>query len=400
MQDTALSFGQFNDSYKPIMDGVGVCMENYARWLQRKYGRATVITPSYPGYFDDEEYAVMRYRSMSFPPMDPFRAGLPWLDRAFRKRLGRQRFDVVHAHCPFSSGTLAERTARRLGVPFVATFHSKYRDDFKKVLGSAALAEIGVRKVVRFYEKADLVWAPNRATAGTLRDYGFHGTVEVMPNGTDLAPPTAAQARSYRSQANELLEIGDTVPVFLFVGQHRWEKNVRLIIEATEALSGKKVDFLTVFAGTGYAADGMKQLVRKKGLSEKIRFLGLILEREKLKALYARATLFLFPSVYDNAPLVMREAAAFGCPSVLARGASAAEGVTDGENGFLTENDPSHLASLLDALVNDPQRVEQAGKGARSSIYLSWEAVVDQAHERYRDLIRTSQESEHWSLRS
>ena len=30
-----LVVGEFNDSYKPIMDGVGVCAENYAKWINR-----------------------------------------------------------------------------------------------------------------------------------------------------------------------------------------------------------------------------------------------------------------------------------------------------------------------------------------------------------------------------
>lgn len=43
------------------------------------------------------------------------------------------------------------------------------------------------------------------------------------------------------------------------------------------------------------------------------------MEREILKRYYVAADLFLFPSLYDNAPLVIREAAALGTPSVLIR---------------------------------------------------------------------------------
>ena len=47
---------------------------------------------------------------------------------------------------------------------------------------------------------------------------------------------------------------------------------------------------------------------------------------------------FLFPSLYDNAPLVIREAAALGTPSVLIRDSTASEIISDSVNGFLSPN--------------------------------------------------------------
>ena len=37
--------GLFCDSFPPIMDGVSVCMQNYAHWMQKKVGNVTVVTP-------------------------------------------------------------------------------------------------------------------------------------------------------------------------------------------------------------------------------------------------------------------------------------------------------------------------------------------------------------------
>ena len=56
-------------------------------------------------------------------------------------------------------------------------------------------------------------------------------------------------------------------------------------------------------------------------------------------ALYHRADLLVFPSIYDNAPMVLREAAAMGTPAVVVRGSCSAEGITDGENGFICADD-------------------------------------------------------------
>ena len=40
------SVGLFNDCFPPVMDGVAVCVENYAHWLQKMVGDVKVITPT------------------------------------------------------------------------------------------------------------------------------------------------------------------------------------------------------------------------------------------------------------------------------------------------------------------------------------------------------------------
>lgn len=386
-----LHIGQFNDTFRPLMDGVGVCMENYTYWIQQNHGRATAVAPAVPGFTDNFDYDVLRFRAVSLPRMKPFRLGMPWLDRRFMGKLRNARFDLVHTHCPFVSGRLARGASRRARVPMVATFHSKYRDDFRSATGSPSLTEIGVRYVVAFYSRASQVWAPNRATASTLRDYGYTGPVEIVPNGTDLEVPSSSEKSRLAERGRAALKLeGTSVPIYLFVGQHRWDKNVELIFRALGLLNRRGSNFHMVFAGTGYAEKAMQRMCRAEGLSDNVTFLGLVLERERLKELYAAARLLLFPSLYDNAPLVMREAAGFAVPTVLVRGASAAEGVIDKQSGFLTENRPEAMAELLARLARRPEESERVGRGAQRDIYLHWRDVVDEVYRRYEDLVSTT----------
>ncbi len=379
--------GQFNDSYKPIMDGVGVCAENYARWLHRDHGGCVMVAPRVPGYTDAEEYPVLRYPSLPLPKIKPYRIGVPALGFCFKRALRRLSLDLVHAHSPFVAGKRALKVARRRGIPLVATFHTKYREDFLMVVKSPRVADALTRQVVRFYSQAREVWAPNRQTATTLNDYGYDGDVVVMPNGTDLDIPTPSEFQRYKERGADLVADGST-PLLLFVGQHRWEKNVGLIIDSAALLTRRGVSFRLAFVGTGYAEGAMKRRVREARLEDRTLFAGLVLDREILKAYYARATLFLFPSVYDNAPLVMREAAAFSCPSVLARGSSAAEQFTDRGNVFLTDNDPEAMATLLEQLLASPDIVSSVGREAQRTIHLPWRRVVEDAAERYDAILQ------------
>jgi glycosyltransferase involved in cell wall biosynthesis len=113
----------------------------------------------------------------------------------------------------------------------------------------------------------------------------------------------------------------------------------------------------------------------------------MLTERADIVKYYAAADLFLFPSLYDNAPLVVREAAALNTPSVMVEGSTAATILKDGENGFLIPNDLDVFAAKLRELIHDPARVHRIGVQASRTIVRSWEDVVGEVLDRYNRLI-------------
>ena len=382
---------QFNDSYFPIMDGVGITAHNYAYWLNEKYGKSMLVAPKVKGYEDTVDYKVHRFKSVMLPGMNPYRVGLPLIDVTFKKKLKKLKFDILHAHCPFISGQVAVKLASKLDIPLVATFHTKYRDDFKKVVNNDLFADFLVKLTLDFYNAADQVWVPNKATGLTLREYGYTGAYEVVPNGSDMHIPDHGKMLKYRSKGLLRIDAVEDEFVMLFVGQHRWEKNVRLILDSLIMLKAAGKIFKMVFVGEGYAANEMMKIVRQNNLQDEVVFLGVITERKELQNIYAASDLLVFPSVYDNSPLVLQEAAAFDVPSVVVRGSSSAEGFHDGLNGFLVENDVTSLANKISELLENRDTVKKAGEGARKTIYHPWEGIVDDVYLRYADIIRAHQ---------
>lgn len=378
--------GLFNDSFEPVMDGVAICVRNYAEWLTKKGCEVYVITSAVPDYVDTANFSILRYKSILLPAMAPYRAGIPAFDVNFTRKVYSIPFDLIHSHCPFVSGSIALKIARKRKIPIITTFHTKYRDDLRRALYFERTTDLALSFILRYYDAVDYVWVPNEATGKTLTEYGYEGETEIFPNGVDLSIPTERELAVLRAEGERRLGVGSEEIVFLFVGQHRWEKNVRLIIDAMKVLKDQGRAFHMVFVGSGYAEREMRKLVSSLGLDSQVQFLGQLNNREELKSLYARADLFLFPSVYDNAPLVVREAAAFGLPAILARGASAAEGVVDGVNGFLSDNDVESFSSRLMELMGERAALRVAGEGARASIYLSWSQVVDRVFARYQEI--------------
>jgi glycosyltransferase involved in cell wall biosynthesis len=142
-----------------------------------------------------------------------------------------------------------------------------------------------------------------------------------------------------------------------------------------------------LFVGEGSDIKEIVRTAKQYGIKDRVTFMGVISNREELKKIYAAASLFLFPSTYDNAPLVLREAAAFGVPAVLVRGSTAAENVTDGENGFTCENDVEDFAATVAKVMDDEAARRRAGEGARQTIYRSWESIVDEVYSRYTEIV-------------
>ncbi len=376
-------FGIFNDSYPPLMDGVAVATKNYAFWLNRLQYASCVVTPKTPNYVNDEPFPVYRYASVPLLLRKPYRLGIPEIDMSFNDKLDRIPFALLHAHCPFSSGQLALKIAKERKIPIVATFHSKYRDDFARVLHTQTVLDILMKELISFYEKVDEVWIPQAAVEQTIREYGFKGQVRVVENGSDIS--LEGDIETVKANARKQLCVSDDCLCLLFVGQHIWEKNTELIIRSLAEL--KNVNYKMFFVGTGYAVDEMKALVTAFSIGANVEFVGLVNDRELLKMYYAAADLFLFPSLYDNAPLVLREAAVFHTPGVLVDGSTAAEVVKDNGNGFLIQNNIESLVGCIRSLYNDKARIAEVGMQASSTLTRSWENVMHEVAQHYERII-------------
>ena len=378
------TIGLFNDSFPPIMDGVALSVQNSAYSLYKKNQPVCVITPKSPTYVINEPYPVYRYSSIPFISHQPYRIGIKEVDISFQNTIDKIPLSLVHAHCPFTSGQIALQIAKKRNIPFVATFHSKYRDDFERTFHNKSIAKYLTNKIVDFYNKADEVWIPQAMIEDTIREYGYKGKLYVIENGNDFAD--TSEIAKLRIEAREMFQIAPNENVFLFVGQHIWEKNTKMIIEALAKI--KDTPFKMYFIGTGYAADDMKQLVTDFEITDKVKFVGIVLDRELLKRYYAAADLFLFPSIYDNAPLVLREASALQTPAVLVKGSTASEVITDNFNGFLIENTASSLAEKILKLTANPLLICEAGTNASKTIGRTWEHVTELMLERYNNLMQ------------
>jgi glycosyltransferase involved in cell wall biosynthesis len=92
------------------------------------------------------------------------------------------------------------------------------------------------------------------------------------------------------------------------------------------------------------------------------------MSREALyREVYPRADLFLYPTRFDCAPLVVMEALAHGLPVVAPAAFALPELVRDGETGFLFEpGDEAGAAAAVERLLADQGLRARFGTAARA----------------------------------
>lgn len=382
---SSFSVGLFNDSFPPIIDGVAQTVKNYAEHLSRKDCKITVVTPKYRGIEDHYPFDIVRYPSLPAGARIGYRVGIPFGPETIRK-LRARHFDIMHIHAPFASSVLVKTINHRPKVPTVMTYHTRFDLDLKKRVPNAAMRKVAMKFVRENVKAVDEIWVVSAASGRFLEDIGYYGPWRVMENGTDFARGIAPAERIHALR--EKYDLRDDVPTLLFVGRMMWYKNIRLILDTCAVLKQQGMPFRMLFVGEGYDLPTMRQYADEIGVQDRVTFVGPVRDREYLRVFYSAADMFFFPSTYDTCGIVVKEAAACDCPSLLLKGSAAAEGAVHKKSGFLAEESPVSCAHVIMDAFSDREALSRVGLRAGEDLYLSWEDAVDRAYARYREILK------------
>ncbi len=354
-----------NNLYPPIMAGGAELVVSYlAEGLVASGHRATVVSTCGP---EMEPYPteirngveVLRffprnmYWSFARDGQSSVRRALwhlrdAWnLDaaRRFRAILRDAQPDIVHTHVIDGFSASIWRRARRQGVPVVHTAH-----DYHLICPRAFLLTRNWKlcrepalpcRVYRSWHlhtanDVDLFISPSQFLLDKHREAGLTARhTAVVRNGI----PTPKPLRAAKA---------DPTTNFVLLCRLTEEKGVRVVLDAVRRLPAD-LRFTLTIAGRG----PLEQVVREAaGIDSRISFLGFVQGDEK-HALLSRADHLLIPSLwYENAPVAVVEAAAYGIGLIGSRIGGIPELVSEGFTGFLFEpGDAAGLADLMGRLV-------------------------------------------------
>ena len=212
-------------------------------------------------------------------------------------------------------------------------------------LGKSALlyAEAVVQRRLGNYEKVDRFIAPSRFMAESVAHRIPAERIALLYNGADMAHSHAAEADEGYA---------------LFLGRLSHEKGVDTLLRAHAAAGGR---WPLVVAGTGPLLDDLKA---QYGHAT---FTGHLAGAALQRALGGAAVVVAPSELYENCPMSVLEAMAWGKPVIGSRMGGIPELVIDGETGVLFEaGNAAALGACLGRLMEDPALRRRMGRAARA----------------------------------
>jgi UDP-GlcNAc:undecaprenyl-phosphate/decaprenyl-phosphate GlcNAc-1-phosphate transferase len=299
----------------------------------------------------------------------------------FRGFLTAQHIDIVHSHTLLAS-MFASPLARMAAVPaIVETFHlPEFWREGKWLKGSFWID----RQVGRFVDQYIAVSRAAQSHLVECKGIAPH-RIRVIHNGRDLArfhPPSEAE----RTSARLALGVDDRQQVLVTLGRLEVQKGHSFLIAALARLATRWPSLVTFFAGTGeLEADLMFQRDRA-GLGERIKFLGIVRESERV---LAAADVVVLPSLFEGLPLTAIEALACARPIVATDICGTREVVIHQRTGLLVPpRDPEALADAIARILSAPTLGVQLGEAGRIYVedHFDVRMQIEDTVEAYREL--------------
>lgn len=356
------------ETYPPEINGVAMTLGRLIHGLRQQGHSIQVVRPRQQSDAanaeqDSNEILV---RGIPIPRYSGLQFGLPAgrrLHAAWRKNPP----DLVHIVTEGPLGMSALGAARKLGLPMTSSFHTNFHR-YSKHYGFGWLRGLIAGHLRKLHNRTAATFVPTEALAAELGADGFKH-LRVMARGVDTSL-YSPQRRS--SELRQQWGLDEHALAVLYVGRLAAEKNLRVVVDAFNAIATRRPDAKLVFVGDGPMTEKLKQQCPQAVFCGSRR-------GEDLAAHYASGDLFLFPSLTETFGNVTTEALASGLCVVAYAHAAAAEVIRSGHNGVtVAAGDETAYIEAACALASQPEQLHAIRAHAAPSMrHFDWHQIVN-----------------------
>ncbi len=279
--------------------------------------------------------------------------------KALRARLGRDKYDIVHAHNLPSALPMKLLYCRK-----VLTLHGVYSEQISSLHGRL------LGRMARDFERRVLKWADafsviSKSTEDFYKRLGFNPL--YIPNAIDFNDIPKEKITLYENQVT-------------YVGRLSYEKGVDLLVEVAQRLP--EANFLLIGNGPLYV-----ELLKASKKVRNLHLLGYKPRNEALKYL-AGSKVFILPSRSEGLSTSILEAMALKIPIVATAVGGNPELVQNEVTGFLVENNnvDSIACCVKRALEENVSRMTLRAYDLVVNNY-NWDIVIELYLKLYRTLL-------------
>ncbi len=373
--------------YPPlVVGGIAAHVEGLATALHRAGHEVVVASLHHPDVGDDETTDGVRVLradpSLPWLPDDSLVARMASANHQLVQlaaRLGDWRPEVVHAH-DWLVAWAGDTLTALFDVPLVATIHATERGRHGGHLPPGVPGEINSVEWWLTYQAREVIACSRFMVREVVQGFELPGEkVHLVPNGVDVQRWAAAAAT------------GDVrEPLVVAWGRIQYEKGFQVLARAIGELRHRVPGIRCVIAGRGTYLAELQSQVDMEGVGDLVQLAGFVPDAE-LKALVARASCVVIPSLYEPFGIVALEGMAAGAPTVVARTGGLAEIVGGTDAGMLFEPGNLHeLADRIEEVWVDPAAAARLRDNAADLLRrtYTWDAIAVATLDVYRTALR------------
>jgi glycosyltransferase involved in cell wall biosynthesis len=273
-------------------------------------------------------------------------------------------YDIIHCHFMVPGAPLAWSVSRRTGIPFIVTCHGSDVPGHNPE--RFTLAHKLILPAWRFLAKRSRLVAPSEYLKKLIIRQCPVADVTVIPNGITADFRPAAKGRR-----------------ILMAGRVVQSKGFQYAIEA---LKGMPAEWRVDIVGDGTYMDQLKALASRLGVAAT--FHGWLDRSDaRLRELFEKSSIFVFPSEAENFPTVLLEAMSAGMAIITSDAGGCPEVVGDAAM-LVPPRDSGAIRTSLDQLIGQPSLIEEFGAAgmARAGTF-RWPSIAARYVEFYQRVI-------------
>lgn len=377
MPDAPLRIALFSGNYNYSVDGPVRALNRLVAFLENAGHQVLVIAPTKKTPAFQHEGTLLSVPSIPVPGRGDYQLGLG-ISRAVRKRLEAFRPDILHLAAPDFLGLRALSLAKKLKIPAVASFHTRF-DTYGRYYGLEFMEKYLTRYMRYFYHQCQQVYVPSDSMAEILREQDMADDLRLWTRGIDqkLFNPDRRDMAWRQS-----IGIGPDEVAISFVGRLVLEKGLDFMISLLDRLTAAGIAHHAIIVGDGPERKRLEKHLPKAHL------LG-YLQGEELARAYASSDIFLNPSVTETFGNVTLEAMACGVTAVCADATGSRSLVQHGVTGFLASpRDANEYIGHLGRLIADGSLRQQMGAASHAaSKAFDWTVIMNGLIANYREAI-------------
>jgi alpha-maltose-1-phosphate synthase len=306
----------------------------------------------------------------------------------------RSGFNIVHIHNPMPALEM-ERVAvacRSRGIPYVVSTHG-----FNEIANGAEIHNFGIirrsiwnrlvlQPVQNVVRNAAAIFALSPADIEIVRAMDYKGSnLPVIYNGVRMPPPANPAEDITVATRLGIPPRNPEQITCMFLANHTPNKGLPVLLEA---FARTQHPYLLIIGGETRPEISYDQYIQSCRPGQQIIVTGRLADRE-VAALFRRADMFVFPTLADTFPLVVLEAMSYGKPVVASRVGGIPYQLTEECGVLVPPRDAAQLASVIETLAQQPERLVAMGRSARARVAaeFTWERAAEKAFSGYRAVL-------------